>query len=184
MIPRGRSCPCFPTFPKTSRHLPQKWPRPSPELWPNMCKNTTFCPRGLFFLPPCVRKHPILPTGGGVALLRGRNYFSGRCRKNQFLRSALPSSPYALPPFLRRTSRRSRNPAATEPFPVSRFLVHGARFSFVLPLAFAVGVKIWVTPTALNLRNVLVHNMISQLPAVGTPLKMTPTALRMVKVVG
>ena len=45
MIPRGRSCPCFPTFPKTSRDLPQKWARPSPELWPNMCENTPFCPR-------------------------------------------------------------------------------------------------------------------------------------------
>jgi len=46
----------------------------------------------LLFFSSALPSFPNAPPP--ATLLRGGNYFSGRCRKNQFPRSALPSSPH------------------------------------------------------------------------------------------
>ena len=96
--------------------------------------------------PPAVpagRSRRLFPHGTAAAtLLRGGNYFSGRCRKNQFPRFALPSSPHLRPPA---------NPAAAAavvpaPLPISSVNCKTLKYN----LLHKRGVSVFDTPLLSN----------------------------------
>ena len=95
-------------------------------------------------------KPPHFAHGPAAAtLLRGGNNFSGRCRKNQFPRSALPSSPLVPSPFALPSSPNappSPFPTTLAPLPISSVNCKTLKYNLLRKR----GVSVFDTPHLLN----------------------------------